>query len=450
MSDFFKEFQKISKLEWEKKIHAELKGNDPSLLEIDDPIEELHFKCYYHQDDSIVTNDLPGTFPFTRGMNSPNNTWNNGALILIDDEVQANKKALKSLNSGADLLVFKAEKDDVNWKVVLNEIQFEYIETQFVVNAKKDIEYILELIPESVSTVHFNLDFLDNNSDLNDFESIARKFKLHSQRFCSVNGFKLQQAGATTWQEIAFCLNTAHEYLLKLMGSGFTIDEASAAIGFKIGIGSNYFYETAKLRALKQLWSKIIHEYSPEHGCTYNCHITAVIGHSNKSLIDPHTNLLRQSTEAMSAINAGIDGIVILPYDLHSKNGASELAERMALNISTILKEESYLDMVIDPVGGSYSLEKLTELIGQKAWTAFQQLEKDGGVFNPKAIESFMNQIRIKRGMRIESFRKGETVGIGINTFEDPKAMPAEWKQMDEYLGMKPLILESEYKTTIV
>lgn len=437
MSDFFNEFKKVSKSEWENKIISDLKGKDPSIISIDNKIEELKLSSYYHEED-ISKNEVPGNYPFTRGMNSNRNVWQNGAFILISNEKEANKKALLALNSGADLLVFKTEKESIDWKIVLKEIQFEYINVQFVIESKREFDSVFEIMNGKSENVQYNIDIVDHFS-AEDFNSIANNFKDKQLRFCSVNGFKTQNIGANTWQEIAFCLNIGHDYLLRLMALGFTVDQASACISFNIGVGSNYFFETSKFRALKQLWAKVVHAYNPEHNCSHNCNITAVIGHVNKSLNDPYTNLLRQSTEAMSAINGGTNALVIKPYDIYSTNGTSDLSERMALNISNILKEESYFDAVIDPLGGSYSVESSTEAIARKAWSKFQELEK-----NEDGVKSkfFIQEISEKAQLRTQSIRDKSTLLIGVNTFENPEEINNKWEPMQSYLGLPSLVLE--------
>lgn len=450
MSDFFNEFQKVTKTEWEAKIISDLKGKDPELLRVNDPIEELNFSSYVHQADISKEGETPGSFPFTRGMNKTKNNWNNGALVIIQDEKEANQKALNTLNSGANLIVFKSVKEENDWQQVIAGIEFEHIEAQFICSSPSDFENLRNTLNNNAYNIQYNLDFIKEEAFLNEFDSIAKLFKTQQQRFCSVNGFKLQQAGATTWQEIAFCLSTAHEYLVRLMSNGLTIDEASACISFKIGIGANYFYATAKHRALKQLWAKVIQSYTPSHDCTYHCSITSVVGHMNKSLADRHTNLLRQTTEAMSAINAGIDDLVVLPYDLYSTEGSSVLAERMALNLSTLLLEESYLDKVIDPSGGSYSIENLTELIAEKAWTEFQIIDKNEGLFNADNLKAFTSRVNEKKAMRIAAFISGDIVAIGINKFPDPDSKPIDWIEFESYLGLSPLVYENEYKTAAV
>lgn len=444
MNSFFKEFTPVGKEEWIAKIHADLKGKDPSLLEHHDKIEELDFSCVYHISDR-KKHETPGGYPFTRGLKTKLNDWKNTAIVEVSDENEANSTILHFLMTGADALWIVAKKEDINWNRVLNDIQLEHINTQFSVNSMEDMETIQTIASHSPNTVHFNFDFIAS-SGLKSSE-FGEHFRMNQQRFALVNGFGIQQSGGTTWQEIGFCLNIGHEYLLQLMNAGLTIDEASACIGFHIGIGSNYFYEIAKIRSLRALWAKIIHAYSPEHACSHNCSITAVIGHTNKSLSDPHTNLLRQTTEVMAALNAGVEHIVVLPHDFYSDQGVDSVSERMAINIPLILKEESYLDKVIDPIGGSYSLETLTTMIGEKAWSQFQTIEKTGGLFNENALNQFKEEVQSKRNAREKQLLAGEILLIGINKYTNPEPVLSNWTALPTYLGMDALNYERITKT---
>lgn len=444
MNSFFKEFSPVGKDEWIAKIHADLKGKDPALLENHDEIEELDFSCVYHVSDQ-KKHETPGGFPFTRGLKTKLNDWKNTAFVQVSDEKEANAKILHFLMSGADALWIVAKKENIKWSIVLNEVQLEHINTQFSLTSKEDMLAIQEIAAHTPHTVQFNFDFLASS----DFKisEIGNHFKNNQQRFALVNGFGIQQSGGTTWQEIAFCLNVGHEYLLQLMDEGFTIDEASACIGFHVGIGSNYFYEIAKIRSLRALWAKIIQAYNPKHNCSHNCSITAVIGHTNKSLSDPHTNLLRQTTEIMSALNAGIESIVTLPHDIYSDQGVTEISERMAINIPLVLKEESYFDKVIDPLGGSYSLENLTDLIGEKAWNHFQLIEQSRGLFDTTALDFFKEGIRSKRIEREKAFLAGEILLIGINSYTNPEPVLSNWLPLPSYLGLDALNYERITKT---
>lgn len=445
MSDLFREFKSSTAEEWKNQMIKDLKGKDHSILEFENPIEELEFKAYYHAEEVPATDEIPGTYPFTRGLKTESNEWSNGYFISVSNASEANKEALNALMTGADLLVFKAATS-VGWKQVLNAIQFEYIKLQFDVSSLEDCFAIRAIVGDAIQNVSFNFDPLNSSIACEELGAISKK---EQTAVALVNGFEIQQAGATTWQEIAFCLNVGHEYLIRFMNQGFTIDKAAALIHFHVGIGNLYFHEIAKLRALRMLWSKIIQAYEPKDFSSYNCNITSVIGHSNKSLRDPFTNLLRQTTETMSASN-GSNAILVLPYDLYSQTGSTELAKRMALNISLILKEESYLNTVIDPTGGSYSVEKLTELIGRKAWESFQKIETLGGLFSAQAADTFRAEVQFKQAQRIEAYQNGTNVNIGMNKYPDPNEREANWVERPKYFGLAPMVLDVASKINAV
>lgn len=442
----FEDFNTVSHKEWTDKLIIDLKGKDSAILSLHDEIEGLELSTYYHNSEQLNSNAEPGNFPYLRGMNRSDNSWSNGVLIDIQDEKKANKKALMLLNKGVDLLIFKSGKQDINWKLVFDGILFEHIQTQFVVQNESEFMAIKDLLPQS-HNVFFNIDFLGLGWSKETFNTIASTFQDNQQPFCSIDGFKLNRSGANASQEVAFSLSLGHHYLTELMALGFSIDEAAACLSFKLGIGSNYLFEVGKFRAFREGWARIIKAYNPQHSCSYNCHVTAVSGFMNKSLKDPYTNLLRQTTEAMSALNGGADSIVIMPYDAYSENGSSELAERMAVNISLILKEESYFDKVIDALGGSYSVEEITEKIGLNAWTLFQKLESAGGMNDSKAIDLIRDAVKDTAEKRIAKVISGEKTLIGINKYPNPEEQETHWNKMESYLDIPMLILENEYKT---
>ncbi|MDB3906425.1 methylmalonyl-CoA mutase family protein [Crocinitomicaceae bacterium] len=445
MNNLFQEFPSVNLAEWKDKIVKDLKGKELSVLDIHDPIENIDFRAFYHKDERTSADLTPGSFPATRGSKTSNNDWSNGALVIVFDEKEANTKALDLLMKGANLLCFAGHKENIDWKKVLNKIQLEYIRTQFVVDGIDEVKQIISIAGSAKNQIAFCFDGLtfDMSSELHDL------MKESQTGTYIVNGYGVQRCGANTWQEVAFCLSTGHELLVKLMEAGFSIDEAAAQIHFHVGVGANYFNEIAKFRSLRQLWSKIVAAYNPEHSCSYNCQITALVGHTNKSLRDPYTNLLRQTTETMSAAST-VDAIIVLPYDLYAKDGASELSQRMALNISTLLKEESYLHHVIDAPGGSYSVEHLTETIGQKAWEHFQKLDKDGGITSENVQKAFTEDVKKTVSVRMEAYASGSATLIGVNKFPDPNEKPTQWNQVPGYLGMEAFIADTIKKTETV
>ncbi|MEY3237195.1 MAG: hypothetical protein RI883_1296 [Bacteroidota bacterium] len=446
MIELKKDFKSSSLPEWIEQLKKELKGDDFSKLLREDELEELNFSTFNHAESNTISIESPGNFPFTRGSGTKGNDWNNGFLLKVIDEKVANSKALEILLKGCDSLFFDLiDKTEINWEILLNGIELNFIQTDFRLNNLTQFLSIQKHFQNNFPTsLKFSVDFLQLDDSDQFFKAISEEMRIAQRPFCLVDGYSIQQTGATTWQEIAFMLSTGHEYIVKLLDLGFTIDEAAACIHFTSGIGSNYFYEIAKIRALRKTWSMIIKNYNPTHSCTYKCSITAIIGLMNKSLKDPHTNLLRQTTEAMSAAAAGIETIVVLPYDSDSTIGTSVLAERMALNISLILKEESYFNAVIDPIGGSYALEGLTNQIGDKGWSLFQKIESFGGISSEKTIHYLTSEIKAKSVIRKNQIANSQKTLIGINKFINPLPEKNEFLTQDGYLGLSKIIFERD------
>jgi len=437
-------FEPSSLTEWIEQLKKDLKGEAFSKLERNDQIEDIDYTTFAHQESRPIPDQAPGNFPFTRGLRTSDNNWNNGYYLRVTDESTSNKKALEILMKGAELLIIDVSSSyHTDWNTLLNRIELEFIQAQFVLTTIEQYHSLRNFLKGSIpATISINIDPIGKNYDKSLIDILLKDLGAGQFAAFFVDGASIQQSGATTWHELGFCLSTGHEYLCALMESGLTIDEAAACIHFSIGIGSNYFYEVAKIRALKKLWSSVVDQYQPVHNCSYNCRITAHTGFLNKSLADPYTNLLRQTTEVMSAATGGVEGIVIHPYDSCSEKGTSVLSERMALNISLILKEESYFNAVIDPLGGSYAIENLTELIAERSWSFFQALDIKGGINSEEARTYLKSSILEKATLRIEQIRSGRKVLIGVNKFTNPKPETNVFAELPTYLGLPKLILE--------
>jgi methylmalonyl-CoA mutase len=428
---------------WIKRIQKDITPEEFSRLSSFDPIEELTINSCTHSSMLGEIPELPGEFPYTRGFIKNDNVWKAGAHILVKSEREANKKALDLLMKGCDLLIFDLQNNEIDLYQLLQEIGLEYIETQFKLHSteqwRKVKDYFFNEIP---ATVKINLDPLQLGTS--DIEEIALSLKPQQYPVFCIEGHRLLETGASSFQEIALILSSAHFTLFKLIEKGLTVDEAAACIHFSTGIGQNYFVEVAKFRALRSLWANIVSAYDPQHACSNNCMITAHTIGLNKSLKDPHTNLLRQTTEAMSAVSGGVNGLVIYPYDAISASNSNPLAERMALNISLLLKEESHLDAVSDPLGGSYSVELLTKGLSDNAWLLFKELESLGGIDHSEAQNCLMDKVNRKRQLRIDLFKSGKNILIGLNKFPNPETPDVKFISPSSYLNVDTLILERD------
>ena len=426
--------------EWQMQLTKELKGEDSSVLERKDEIEGVNYTTYQYD---LGQNTTEGS----RRGNSNNNDWHIATMFEVKDEKSTNEKVLEHLMTGCDepLFDFRAN-ESADLVLLFKGIEFQYIHTTMLTNS---IETIARIQQQVGNSLHGNIKYaIDPHVvGLDAIRKLAPLFIEKQTPFIVINGYALQQTGANSTQELAFSLSSANECLGVLIDAGMNIDQAAACIHFSVGISANYFYSIAKIRALKELWASIVDAYSPMHGCSKNCITTAVSGPMNKSLKDPYTNLLRQTTEGLSAAVAGVDSILIQPYTIASAQPSNELAERMATNISLLLKEESYMHIVNDPIGGSYAIEQLTTQFSQKAWDLFQETEVKNGVFSEEGASMLQTLIHETTNNRLAAVRDGKHLLIGVNKFPNPSPESADYSDVSNYFGIPQLILERELMT---
>jgi methylmalonyl-CoA mutase len=441
MNKLLLDFPKISKESWIELLKKELKGVDiQDALIKKDEIEGITYPSFFHAEDTVEEISLPGVFPYKRGFFSELNDWSIVGTVIGDSAKNANQKALDLLMKGITVLYFNISDSLVQeLDVLFAGIEFQYIKVYFNCDSTLQINAVKSYFEKNASQelfIAFNP--LSKKKQLDSQDLIEAPDKTIFRNF-EVDAYSVQQAGANCGQEIAFALQLGHSYLYQQIQLGRTTDDALLNIHFTFGVGSNYLFEIAKLRAFRLLWAKIARSYSPQHRCNETAQITSKTGFLNKSLKDPYTNLLRQTTEVMSAVLGGANHIINQAYDTQSSNGTSELSERMAGNISLILKEESYLEKVLDAVGGSYAIESLTENLADKAWSLFQETEANG------TIDSLIEKIKQTAKKRIEIYQEKKKTLIGITKFPNPDASDLTWKENDsKYFGLKELIIEKE------
>jgi len=433
--EWISEFRGVNEDEWKAQLLKELKG-DESKLVVYNKIEEISYSTFHYPSEYGLNSRTSASLPVQRGFYKSHSQWRNGIQISTENEQEANKTALNALMAGCDFIHFISTKN-TNWNAVLNEIGLEYIHTTFTIKDNTDFSELINVIgQDNLRFCSFNL-----TREVINFNEIKDLINVNQLPVIQIDGFSFNQCGANAIQELGFVTEKALGALIDLMNLGLTIDEAAACIHFRIGVGANYLIEIAKFRALKILCANLVKAYNPQHNCSLNCQITAEVGWVNKSLKDPHTNLLRQTTEAMSAILGGIDRLILHPYDYCSVNGSSDLAQRMALNISNLLQDESYLATVSDALGGSFAIEILTNELAEKGWNLFKKMD----VINPESQnEEWKKLVKSKVLQRIEMSKSSELTLIGINKFLNPEKIDNKWAEAKSFLGMSFLRLETE------
>jgi methylmalonyl-CoA mutase len=399
----FSEFPPVSTEKWEEAINKDLKGADYEKKLVWRTIEGFKVKPYYRAEDLEGLEYLdsnPGQVPFTRGKHTADNVWDVRQDIHVSNLVEANRIALDAVERGATALGLCAKevKSVADLETLFRGIYVNAVSINFM--CSDDYLSLLKLYVEYAQKKGYDPKELCGSCNFDPFRYALNHGRFHRGeegdfemakqlieyahealpkfRVITINGNLLHNAGSNIVQELGFSLAAANEMVARLTDMGLKAHRVASRIVLNVGIGSTYFMEMAKIRAARLLWSKIIEQYKPECDCAYKLFIHATTSAWNQSVYDPYVNMLRSTTEVMSACIAGADSISVLPFDNAYKE-ADDFGYRIARNQQLLLKEESYLDKIVDPAAGSYYIENLTDQIARGAWEHFLKVEELGG-----------------------------------------------------------------------
>lgn len=238
-------------------------------------------------------------------------------------------------------------------------------------------------------------------------------------RTVGVNGMMLREAGADVVTELAAMLSMGVFYLDEMVSRGLAVERIAKGMAFTAGIGPFFFMEIAKFRAMRALWSRIISAYGsdPQEGKVW---VRAQTSTYEWTRYDRHVNLLRGTTEAFSAIVGGVDALTVSPFN---RPGGEEddFSRRISRNLQIVLKEESHLDRVIDPAGGSYYVEWLTRQLIDRAWKLFVEMDEAGGYLEELKAGRIQERIALSRQLRDKDLAKRKQLLVGINAYANVK-----------------------------
>jgi methylmalonyl-CoA mutase len=244
-------------------------------------------------------------------------------------------------------------------------------------------------------------------------------------RVLSVNSHLFSDSSATLVQELAFGLAMAAEILTRLTDMGHSATDITRHLQWNLGVGSDYFMEIAKIRAARLLYSGLLTGFESDHNRHVPVYIHSITTNWNKTLYDPHVNMLRLTTEAMAAVIGGCNSLLVKPYDACYRD-PNEFSERIARNIQIILKEEAYLDKVVDPAAGAYYVESLTDALVEHAWQLFLKVDERGGylkAFTDGFIQEEVGKTMVRRSDRVSARHE---VLVGTNQYPNFREPPAE------------------------
>ena len=254
----------------------------------------------------------------------------------------------------------------------------------------------------------------------------------HMPRFntISISGYHIQEAGANAALELAYTLADGREYIRTALAAGLSIDEFAPRLSFFWGISMNFYMEIAKMRAARLLWHEIVSEFAPRNPKSAMLRTHCQTSGWSLTAQDPYNNVVRTTIEAMAAVFGGTQSLHTNALD-EALALPTEFAARIARNTQLILQEETGITRVIDPWGGSYFMESLTQDIADKARELIDEIEQAGGM--ARAIESGMPKLRIEEAAARKQARidRGDEVIVGVNKYPPPEQEPVEVLEID-------------------
>ncbi|MDY0151336.1 MAG: methylmalonyl-CoA mutase family protein [Candidatus Cloacimonas sp.] len=437
--------------EWLQAVKDSLKGADFDKVMKTKTYEGITLQPIYRKEDIAdlpFTDNLPGQSPYLR-RNDPQKFLAEGWLVAQShDEADLkllNEQLLSELSCGLTAVNISLKHADTKRGVVLNSIEdfriaFKNVDfkaaplfMQMDV-CEKHLLTILELYAAETGLDLLSLEAGIGFDPTSEFarlgyvdvplEELWAKVldsvkwaveKAPRNRLLSIDGTVYEGAGASAVQELGFVLSTAIGYIQGLQYSGYSIDQLAPLFQVKLSLGSNFFMEMAKIRAFRLVWAEMIRAFGGNE-VSQKVWIHGKTASFNKSTVDCYVNVLRTSTESFAGVIGGVDSLEIGCYnELYAT--PDELSRRIARNQQVILREEAHFGKVVDPAGGCYYVESLTDELAHKTWALMQELEADGGMVKCLRSGKIHEMLESVAHTRIDAVHKRKNVFVGVNMF---------------------------------
>ncbi len=458
----------ISVADWRELVGTELKGADPDSLTWTTP-EGIDVKPLYTAEDlasvpAAQRDDLPGFPPFVRGVRASmyaNRPWTIRQYAGFSTAEESNAFYRRNLAAGQmglsvafDLATHRGYDSDhprvegdvgkagvaidsvEDMKVLFDGIPLEKMSVSMTMNgAVIPVLAMFVVAGEEQGVDQAQLSGTIQNDILKEFmvrntyiyppepsmrivADIISHTARNMPRFnsISISGYHMQEAGATATQELAFTIADGMEYVRAALAQGLDVDEFAGRLSFFFAIGMNFFMEVAKLRAARLLWHKVMSQFEPRKAQSLMLRTHCQTSGVSLTEQDPYNNVVRTAVEAMAAVLGGTQSLHTNAFD-EALGLPTEFSARIARNTQLILAEESGITHVVDPLGGSYYVEALTDALATDAWKLIEEVEGLGGM--TKAVESGMPKLAIERSAAQRQARvdQGHDVVVGVNKY---------------------------------
>ena len=447
----FDDFPGVSKESWRKETEKRISYED-LIWHTEDGIEVEPFYTEEEAGDLLPGEaPLPGEFPFVRGTGRKKNSWLLTEEIKLAAPEETRAAALSAIEGGADCLAFipQAAVKRETLETLIKDI--DPLRTGISFALREDPEKACALFISSCARKEIDTQklrgavFFDPLSHLLERKSPATPLDESLDKIAKAIGYlsdaapgyaafsvkssTFKDSGATVTQELAFTIAAAAEYLVMLRQRGVDADSACRHLVFCFSTGSSYFAEIAKLRAARALWANVAQQFSPASAESAKMRIHCRTTAFNKTIYDPHVNILRTALEAMASVIGGTDSLTVQPFDAHYRE-PDGFSRRVARNIQLLIRNESHLDAVTDPGGGSYHIEKLTRSISQKSLELFQEIERKGGYLECLKSGFIQNAVEDSRKKVLNDISRRKKTLVGTNEFPDlPEKMAGDVRE---------------------
>jgi methylmalonyl-CoA mutase len=410
MSRLLQDFPEVSTETWEEAIRNDLKRAGPAKKLVWESPEGFCIKPYYRSEDLSGLEYLhtaPGDFPYLRGIRRSGD-WRMREEVKEAEPRSANQAAVEAVRAGAEEIEFRAMNPKSASELETLQSNLEDVPVHFH-DATEDLVRLLMKVGEAQCW----------STDLNPLLHIelARELAiLEPGKVLTVDAGKFEEAGATTIQEVGFTLAEGIDFLASQQALGIAADRGAGLIAFSFAVGANYFFQIAKLRAFRLVWARAVESFGGTRASA-TAKIHARSSRWNKTIYDPHVNVLRGTTEAMSAILGGADSVTVAAFDSCYRRSDAP-SRRLARNTQIILRHEAQLARVADPGGGSYYLEGLTDSIARESWKLMQEIEAGGGF--QKAGDRITRALHESLATREKAVTQRRRVFVGTNKYSNP------------------------------
>ncbi len=436
------EFPPVSTGQWMDAVLRDLRGADYEKKLVWRSEDGITVKPFYRSEDleGLANLDsLPGEFPYLRGTRSTN-AWRIRERIDGADVRAANENARKAVAAGAEEIAFDVHRLHVESASDLL-VLMESLECPLHFEAGASGLNVLRLLAEVAAARRKLEGSLDYDPHMDGIESsevggmldLIRRVTSRAPGFrpLSVNAYRFQDSGGTTVQEVGYALAAGIDYLGGLTARGFSVDEAARSLVFTFAAGSNFFFEIAKLRAARMLWAQAVQSFGPSKVDSAKAAIHVRGSRWNKTIYDPYVNILRGTTEAMSGAIGGCDSLAAPPFD-ECFRYPGEFSRRLARNTQIVVKKEAWFDRVVDPAGGAYYVEALTDSLARHAWILMQEVEKTGGFHEGWKRGSIPAEIEASRKAKEAAVATRKRAIVGTNQY------PNQQERMLDCIERKP------------